>query len=667
MKNFFLFFLLPFHLSAANYYVSSNGRDEANGRSPEAAWSSIDKVNSFFSNIIPGDSILFRRGDIFYGALVISRSGDYERNIVISAYGTGEKPVITGFTKVSNWKTKGNGIWEANVTGVKPAVNLVIKDNLIQQVGRYPNANGDNGGYLTYTAAAGNNYHWGDASITSGKALTKNWTGAELVMKKKRWNIERDTVTGQLGNIIRYRQPYKGNVYAGRPGFGFFFQRHPGTLDQPGEWYYDPKEQKLLMYFGLSTPMLSLIKISTVDTLIDVGRNSHIVISQLSFEGANEAGIYSDYAMHCSTAYCDFNFMGRDAVTNWQTSDAIVDHCNINNALGSGIFIRNNGSGGIDNATVQYCTVKNTCQFAGMEIPGDAAGRAGITAVGGNGVTIQYNTVDSAGYAGIEWQGNDVLVYANVVSNCLNVRDDGGGIYSYVGNGSYPKQYHNRIIRKNIIINCIGASEGTDNKKSSARGIYCDEGSNHVLIDSNTIAYCSGAALYNNSVTDISMKDNVVFSNGSALSIHRFVNAPLVRNITVTRNYFFPYMADYANGQIDNPAVTLIDDLKAIGMIDSNYFFINTAMPFSFITTTTGNKNYIEMKKVFSFWQSVFGFDKNSKVIAAAKDNLRLEYNSTGKVKMIELKRKYKDIAGSILKDKIILQPFTSIILVGND
>ena len=643
MKKFILLFLLPTNLFATNYYVSAAGNDDAKGVSPSSAWQTIDKVNSFFSNIGPGDSILFRRGDTFYGGLVINRSGDYENSIVLSAYGSGEKPVITGFTTLSNWKPKGNSIWEAAVPAAKPSVNLVVKDNVIQQVGRYPNADAENGGYLVYTAVGGNNYKRGDANITSAKTLAANWTGAEVVIKKKRWNIERDTVTAQSGNIIYYRQPAKGNIYPGRPGFGFFFQRHPGTLDQTGEWYFDANKKKLQMYFGTGTPMLAVIKISTVDTLINIGRASHIVISQLAFEGANEAGIYSDYTMHCRTSFCDFNFMGRDAVTNWQTSDAVVEYCTVNNSLGSGIFIRNSGSGGIDNALVQYCSVKNICQLAGMEIPGDAAGRSGITAVGGNGVTIQYNTVDSAGYAGIEWQGNDVLVYANVVSNCLNVRDDGGGIYSYVGNGAYPKQYRNRIIRKNIVINCIGASQGTDEKKSSARGIYCDEGSNHVLIDSNTVAYCSGAGLYNNSVTDIAMRENVLFKNGKAFSIQRFQNAPLVRNITVTKNYFFPYEAAYANAQLDNPSLTLGTDLKATGVIDSNYYYTGAETAFSFVTTNSGNKNYIEMKKPFSYWQSVFGFDNNSREAATAKDNIRLEYNATGKMKVVALKEKYKD------------------------
>jgi hypothetical protein len=35
----------------------------------------------------------------------------------------------------------GTNLWEAPVTGAKADVNLVLKGGVIQQVGRYPNAN----------------------------------------------------------------------------------------------------------------------------------------------------------------------------------------------------------------------------------------------------------------------------------------------------------------------------------------------------------------------------------------------------------------------------------------------------------------------------------------------------------------------------------------------
>src|SRR5436190_14039533 len=76
-KIFFLvIFLCLFGIaSATNYYFSATGNDGAAGTSPTTAWQTISKFNSFFSSLQPGDSVLFKRGDICSGAMNISRSG----------------------------------------------------------------------------------------------------------------------------------------------------------------------------------------------------------------------------------------------------------------------------------------------------------------------------------------------------------------------------------------------------------------------------------------------------------------------------------------------------------------------------------------------------------------------------------------------------------------
>lgn len=77
-----------------NYYLDAeNGNDNQNGRSPEQAWKSLDKVKTL--SLKAGDSLLLRRGTTFKGQLELSARGTSEKRIVIDAYGTGEKPCIT--------------------------------------------------------------------------------------------------------------------------------------------------------------------------------------------------------------------------------------------------------------------------------------------------------------------------------------------------------------------------------------------------------------------------------------------------------------------------------------------------------------------------------------------------------------------------------------------
>jgi hypothetical protein len=84
----------PASAAGATYYVSAGGSDANDGTSPESAWETLDKVNA--TALKPGDSVSFRRGDIFSGGLVVSRSGTSRSRITLNAYGTGDLPTITG-------------------------------------------------------------------------------------------------------------------------------------------------------------------------------------------------------------------------------------------------------------------------------------------------------------------------------------------------------------------------------------------------------------------------------------------------------------------------------------------------------------------------------------------------------------------------------------------
>ncbi|GEM_PF-1611414 len=91
---------------AKNYYISASGSDNNNGTSPQTSWKTLDKLNNSWGLIGPGDSVLFRRGDVFAPTSVGSRigllripnlkKGTAAAPITIGAYGTGDRPVISG-------------------------------------------------------------------------------------------------------------------------------------------------------------------------------------------------------------------------------------------------------------------------------------------------------------------------------------------------------------------------------------------------------------------------------------------------------------------------------------------------------------------------------------------------------------------------------------------
>ncbi len=78
---------------AASYYVDSAGGDDANlGTSQGAPWKSLAKVNG--KTFQPGDTILFKCGEVWTGQLNPKGSGAVGSPIVIDQYGSGAKPVI---------------------------------------------------------------------------------------------------------------------------------------------------------------------------------------------------------------------------------------------------------------------------------------------------------------------------------------------------------------------------------------------------------------------------------------------------------------------------------------------------------------------------------------------------------------------------------------------
>ena len=90
---------------AATYYFSSSSGDDSRSASQaqnsSTPWRTINKLNAIFSTLKPGDRVLFKRGDTFYGTIEVSESGSPGNPIVISAYDSGPLPVITSLRHTS--------------------------------------------------------------------------------------------------------------------------------------------------------------------------------------------------------------------------------------------------------------------------------------------------------------------------------------------------------------------------------------------------------------------------------------------------------------------------------------------------------------------------------------------------------------------------------------
>ncbi|MBE6704555.1 MAG: hypothetical protein E7583_04775 [Ruminococcaceae bacterium] len=128
-------------ISGTKYYVSNNGDDKNDGKSPEKAWKTIAKVEVEQRSMKQGDAILFERGGVWREPMNKARTG-----VIYSAYGEGPKPRLYGSPEngadASKWTLMEgtNNIWvyatemidvgaiicdEGKVVGLKEVPDLI--------------------------------------------------------------------------------------------------------------------------------------------------------------------------------------------------------------------------------------------------------------------------------------------------------------------------------------------------------------------------------------------------------------------------------------------------------------------------------------------------------------------------------------------------------------
>jgi len=109
------------------YYVDfTNGEDGNDGKSIELAWKTLSKLKNY--NFAPNDTILLKRGEVWKEQLRIQSSGEDNKNILITAYGSGNNPIINLLEPQNlTWTSIGDNIWKTTDVTYNP--KRILKDN----------------------------------------------------------------------------------------------------------------------------------------------------------------------------------------------------------------------------------------------------------------------------------------------------------------------------------------------------------------------------------------------------------------------------------------------------------------------------------------------------------------------------------------------------------
>lgn len=623
------------------YYISSGSGDDSRtsiqAQSVATPWRSLGKLNQFISQLHPGDSVLFKRGEVYYGSLVAGASGSPDRPIVFAAYGQGYDPIISGFSRLSGWKAGStNGVWQAPCQGCGLRVNMVTVENVAVPMGRYPNS-----GYLTVEQHSGNTSVT-DNSLPGGT----DWTGAEVVIRKNRFIIDRNAILSQQGGTLTYKG---GSYYQPTDNFGYFIQNDIRTLDRAGEWYYDPKGHAMNIFYN-SGAVPPDVMASSVDTLVSIRGKQNLVFTGLTFTGSNGNAFFLSDAVNVTVSFCRIDFSALDGVFAIRSNQLTLSHVTIDHSNDNGVNISGQGD------VVSDCIVRHSGNIPGMGNPEHSY--IGINIAGASNV-VQYNTVDSSGYVGIFFLGGPNTIKNNVVNYFCYLKDDGGGIYTWSGDIDSAAQRNTGAVTGNIILNGVTAVDGTDNKTAGiANGIYLDENTGMIEVSDNTVAHCT-AGIFLQDAHEVAVKGNTLYDNGAQISVRHALMKGTLRNNDISGNTAVAAKKDQTVLLLSSGVSGEVGSFSAVH--DNHYSMAGGGSFYK--TVVRQNNQSVQDRGALGDWQSKYGKDANS-VQSLPAGNVRFEYNGSKTAKSVSLDGTYKDPGGKTFQGQVKLDPYSSAVLI---
>ncbi|WP_409014259.1 DUF1565 domain-containing protein [Dyadobacter sp. NIV53] len=255
-----------------------------------------------------------------------------------------------------------------------------------------------------------------------------------------------------------------------------------------------------------------------------------------------------------------------------------------------------------------------------------------------------------------------MLVAQNLVDTFSNVKDDGAGIYTY----NPGTTASNRIIRKNIVLNAIGAFAGAEGHYweayGKAAGIYLDDRSYNTLVDGNTLANGNWGGIFLHNCGNNQITNNFVY-NFRQQMLFGVESGKINRNFKVNGNIFVAKNAFQKTVQID---FSINDKPNLMGLFDENVYArpINDSHTFSIKRTYVGGGDEsLSLAK----WKSDYKQDLNSsksKVSTTSENNLSFYYNYTDAEVTIPLNSLYSDVTGKKYTSNIKLKAYGGIVLI---
>jgi len=464
---------------AGDYHLSSGEGEDANdGASPETPWKTLGRLNQALRNkvIHPGDKILFKRGDVFFGRIYSSQvKGRPGNPVVYSDYGnpSDPEPVIKGYVEIIGWRnTSVNGVnaCEADVSGLMENTaekeTFDIEKMIAGKYQVYPQYFFLNGQAQTLARHPNQGFFFIDEVPELGSAAIHDaeleklpnagdWKGGQVVVRmdsRTYTNFEIESVESGILAVAG------GEEIIGEHGMptnnGYFLQRKQQGLDAGGEWFFDEPGKRLCFIppAGMTCDELdNRVSVSVFENAIDL--SDHITIENIQFEGYGgnvfEVTSPTEYGVIDNCTVLN-SYQG---ISGESIQDSILSNNTFRDIFSEGIGFWGN----ISHLTISGNTFENIGLYPGTEGEHSAISLGSDEPETCISNIVSKNYINTVGYAGIVLRFGDpsgdspTIVEKNVIRHALGTLADGGSIIMQGARGN--------IIRDNILADAVGNKE----------------------------------------------------------------------------------------------------------------------------------------------------------------------------------------------------------------
>ena len=550
---------IPVDAKPITFHVAPSGSDASDGTKTKP-FATIEQARDAVRELkkkgpLKEPMTVFLRGGVYHAGKTIEflpeDSGTEQAPITYAAIAK-EKPVISGGRTIGGWR-KGEGkLWQTTVSDVKEGrwyFHQLFVNGQRRTRARTPNV-----GFL-YTEgilAPFNRSKWWNNDIMAKRGFVfrdgdirrwRNFNDALIVIYHS-WTTSMHLITelDETQRIVRLAPISRWPIgYWWEWNTRYHVENVPEALDAPGEWYLD-RTTGVLNYWPMPgenmrtaevvAPVVKQTLVAFKGAPAEKKYVEHLRFAGISFQhtdchvapdmppdeqGAIERKplIAAEGLRHAVFENCEIAHASENAL--WLDSgcaDNVIRHCHIHDIGGSAVFIGPKQWRDVPELRVERNVVDNCFIHDGSRIflgsQGVWIGRSSFNQVTHNEISDFHHLGISVGHS---WgyapssANHNLIAFNHVHHICNGYFSDGGGIYTL---GISP----GTVIANNIVHDVVP----TPQMPVGGTGIYHDEGSTGILVESN-IVYRVGAGAYNQHYGRENIARNNIFAFGGSNTI----------------------------------------------------------------------------------------------------------------------------------------------------